>query len=136
MQNKRPPGTLKYKKDNIYIYKVCGSQDKLFCQNLCLFAKLFLDHKSLYYLIQEFNFYVLYISEQEGEADTMVDDKILTNEAQQHEQDDEVAKTFVGYFSKDKNNSSEYNLSCILTLPSFQRKGWGRFLVKFSKPFT
>lgn len=26
-----------------------GKQNKLYCQNLCLLAKLFLDHKTLYY---------------------------------------------------------------------------------------
>ena len=36
----------------------------------------------------------------------------------------------VGYFSKDKNGSQTgHNLACILTLPPYQRKGYGRFLV-------
>jgi GNAT superfamily N-acetyltransferase len=35
-----------------------------------------------------------------------------------------------GYFSKPKD--SHHNLSCILTLPFHQRKGYGKFLITFS----
>jgi GNAT superfamily N-acetyltransferase len=33
----------------------------------------------------------------------------------------------LGRFSAD-----DYNLACILTLPPYQRKGYGRFLISFS----
>lgn len=36
----------------------------------------------------------------------------------------------VGYFSKEKHSLN--NLSCILTLPQHQRKGYGKFLIAFS----
>ena len=35
----------------------------------------------------------------------------------------------MGYFSKEKHSPEEYNLACILTLPPFQRKGYGKFLI-------
>ena len=53
----------------------------------------------------------------------------------------------VGYFSKEKESAEEYNVACILTLPSYQvglwhlttvnndtkqRKGYGRLLIEFS----
>jgi hypothetical protein len=38
----------------------------------------------------------------------------------------------VGYFSKEKNSAEGNNLACILTLPPYQRKGYGRFLIAFS----
>lgn len=38
----------------------------------------------------------------------------------------------VGYFSKEKYSDLGYNLACILTFPSYQRKGYGRFLIAFS----
>jgi len=38
----------------------------------------------------------------------------------------------VGYFSKEKNSPDDYNLACILTLPPFQRKGYGKLLIAFS----
>jgi len=38
---------------------VNGSEAKVYCQCLCLLAKLFLDHKTLYYDVDPFLFYVL-----------------------------------------------------------------------------
>ena len=38
----------------------------------------------------------------------------------------------VGYFSKEKYSDLGYNLACILTFPSYQRKGYGRVLIAFS----
>ena len=38
----------------------------------------------------------------------------------------------MGYFSKEKHSVEGYNLACILTLPPYQRKGYGRFLISFS----
>jgi len=38
----------------------------------------------------------------------------------------------VGYFSKEKASEEGYNLACILTLPAYQRKGYGKFLISMS----
>lgn len=38
----------------------------------------------------------------------------------------------MGYFSKEKNSKEDFNLACILTLPPYQRKGYGRFLISFA----
>ena len=38
----------------------------------------------------------------------------------------------VGYFSKEKQSVDGYNLACILTLPPYQRKGYGTFQQAFS----
>lgn len=38
----------------------------------------------------------------------------------------------VGYFSKEKTCLEEYNLACILTLPAYQRKGYGKLLIAFA----
>ena len=38
----------------------------------------------------------------------------------------------VGYFSKEKESAEDYNVACILTLPSYQRRGFGRLLIEFS----
>jgi hypothetical protein len=35
------------KRLQIIVYKIDGSKEKLFCQNLCLFSKMFLDGKTL-----------------------------------------------------------------------------------------
>ena len=42
----------------------------------------------------------------------------------------------VGYFSKEKASQGGNNLACILTLPPYQRKGYGRFLIAFSYELT
>ena len=38
----------------------------------------------------------------------------------------------MGYFSKEKESSEDYNVACILTLPPYQRKGYGKLLIEFS----
>jgi len=38
----------------------------------------------------------------------------------------------VGFFSKEKNCHNNYNVACILTLPPYQRKGYGRLLISIS----
>ena len=39
---------------------------QLYCQNLCLLAKLFLDHKTLYFDVEPFLFYVLTECDSKG----------------------------------------------------------------------
>ena len=38
----------------------------------------------------------------------------------------------IGYFSKEKESAEGYNVACILTLPQYQRKGFGKLLIAFS----
>jgi hypothetical protein len=68
---------------------------------------MYLDHKTLYYDVEPFLFYVM----------TEVD---------------AGGARFVGYFSKEKR-SEKFNVSCIMTLPIRQRKGWGNLLIDFSE---
>lgn len=104
---KFPPGDEIYRDGKISIFEVDGRKNKIYCQNLCLMAKMFLDHKTLYYDVEPFLFYIM----------TEVD---------------HTGCHFVGYFSKEKRSSMNYNVSCILTMPIFQRKGYGQFLIDFS----
>jgi len=119
----------------VYIWKqVDGKKNKVYGQNLCYLAKLFLDHKTLYYDVDLFLFYVLCECDDRG-------------------------CHMVGYFSKvkyynaviicwcvefdifdvnlllvkEKHSEESYNLACILTLPPYQRKGYGKFLIAFCK---
>lgn len=103
-----PPGTEIYNDGLIRVYECDGRSDKLYCQCLCLLAKLFLDHKTLYYDVEPFLFYVF--TETDGKGDCHV----------------------IGYFSKEKFSADDYNLACILTLPPYQRKGFGKFIIAFS----
>ncbi|RCN26753.1 MOZ/SAS family protein, partial [Ancylostoma caninum] len=45
---------------------------------------------------------------------------------------DDYGFHFVGYFSKEKYSQQKFNLSCIVTLPCYQKQGFGRFLIDFS----
>lgn len=106
-----PPGNEIYRCAKNSVFEVDGRKMPLYCQNLCLMAKMFLDSKTLYYDVEPFMFYVLTENDSHG-------------------------CHFVGYFSKQKQNASNYNVSCILTLPTAQRKGYGNFLIEFSYLLT
>lgn len=107
-----PPGVEIYRDSEarIAFWEVDGRKNIEYCQNLCLLAKLFLNSKTLYYDVEPFAFYVL----------TEIDEQ------------DSSTYHFVGYFSKEKLNNSDYNVSCILTLPLYQRKGYGHLMIDFS----
>jgi hypothetical protein len=83
--------------DNLSVYEVDGNTNKIYCQNLCLLVKLFLDHKTLYYDVEPFLFYVLTKNDNKG-------------------------CHLVGYFSKEKHCAQKYNVSCIMTMPHYQRQ--------------
>jgi len=61
-----PPGNEVYRDGALSIHEVDGDVNREYCQNLCLLAKLFLDHKTLYYDVEPFLFYVLTHSDSSG----------------------------------------------------------------------
>ncbi|PKK64424.1 hypothetical protein RhiirC2_103498 [Rhizophagus irregularis] len=101
-----PPGNEIYRDDEISFFEIDGARQSTYCQNLCLLSKLFLDHKSLTYDLLPFLFYIMCKQDQYGYH-------------------------IIGYFSKEKNYTLN-NLACILTIPPYQRKGYGRLLISFS----
>ena len=40
-----PPGDEIYRNSSISVFEIDGATSRTYCQNLCLLAKLFLDHK-------------------------------------------------------------------------------------------
>lgn len=102
-----PPGDEIYRDDILSMFEVDGNDHGEYCQNLCYFAKLFLDHKTLYFDVDPFLFYVLCEHDARGYHP-------------------------VGFYSKEKYSEVGYNLACILAFPPYQRKGYGRFLIAFS----
>lgn len=102
-----PPGNEIYRHGEISFFEIDGRKQKVWCRNLCLLSKLFLDHKTLYYDVDPFLFYCM-------------------------TQRDEKGYHLIGYFSKEKESSENYNVACILTLPQYQRLGYGRLLIAFS----
>ena len=159
---KHPPGDEIYRnkvvnpetggETTLSFFEVDGRRNPLYCQNLCLLAKLFLGSKTLYYDVEPFLFYIM-------------------------TENDEFGCHFVGYFSKEKrgcgpalpapNPHSSFdesqqgsqadggadaepdsavvdpvlsnpgnNVSCILVLPVHMRRGFGRVLIEFSYLLT
>lgn len=159
---KHPPGDEIYRQkiknpetgaeNTLSFFEVDGRRNPLYCQNLCLLAKLFLGSKTLYYDVEPFLFYIM-------------------------TENDDFGCHFVGYFSKEKrgcgppppmqphtsfdDNSNESqanggaadaeadlapvdpalsnpgnNVSCILVLPVHMRRGFGRVLIEFSYLLT
>ncbi|KHN99304.1 histone acetyltransferase ESA1 [Metarhizium album ARSEF 1941] len=102
-----PPGNEIYRDDYVSFFEIDGRRQRTWCRNLCLLSKMFLDHKTLYYDVDPFLFYVMASRTDKG-------------------------CHIVGYFSKEKESADGYNVACILTLPQYQRKGYGRLLIQFS----
>lgn len=48
------------------VFEVDGYEERIYCQNLCYIAKLFLDHKTLYFDVDPFLFYVLCEVDERG----------------------------------------------------------------------
>lgn len=102
-----PPGNEIYRDSKVSFWEIDGRRQRTWCRNLCLLSKLFLDHKTVYYDVDPFMFYVMTKKLENGHH-------------------------IVGYFSKEKESAEGYNLACILTLPCYQKMGYGKLLIQFS----
>ncbi|KAI9320480.1 acyl-CoA N-acyltransferase [Dichotomocladium elegans] len=63
---RHPPGDEIYRDGSISIFEVDGRKNKIYCQNLCLLGKMFIDHKTLYYDVEPFLFYVMTEADHKG----------------------------------------------------------------------
>ncbi|KAL9931354.1 hypothetical protein V8E36_009751 [Tilletia maclaganii] len=102
-----PPGNEIYRHEDISFFEIDGRRQKTYCRNLSLLSKCFLDHKTVYFDVDPFLYYVM-------------------------TRRDHTGAHIIGYFSKEKESAEGYNLACILTLPQHQRSGYGRLLIDFS----
>lgn len=104
---RHPPGNEIYRNGTLSFFELDGRKQRHFCRNLCLISKLFLDHKTLYYEVDPFLYYIMTRTDERG-------------------------MHILGYFSKEKQSAEEYNVACILTMPQYQRMGYGKLLIAFS----
>lgn len=102
-----PPGNEIYRHEDISFWEIDGRKQLTYCRNLSLLSKCFLDHKTLYYDVTPFLYYIM-------------------------TQRDSSGCHIIGYFSKEKESADNYNVACILTLPQHQRHGFGKLLIEFS----
>jgi len=63
---RHPPGREIYREEDLSVYELDGKDHRAYCQKLCLLAKLFLDHKTLYYDVNPFYFYVVTKVDSDG----------------------------------------------------------------------
>lgn len=122
-----PPGELIYEKDGYAIYCVDGEEHKvristyshislkltlfqLYAQNLSLFAKLFLETKSVFFDASTFLYYTLVLQKSETNPHRQV----------------------IGFFSKEKMSWDNNNLACLLVFPPWQRRRLGQILIATS----
>ncbi|KAG8213571.1 histone acetyltransferase, MYST superfamily, partial [Butyriboletus roseoflavus] len=101
-----PPGNEIYRHEDISFFELDGKRQLTWCRNLSLLSKCFLDHKTLYYDVTPFMYYVM-------------------------TQRDSTGCHLIGYFSKEKESAENYNVACILTLPQHQRHGPWQILHDF-----
>src|SRR6266480_4407294 len=105
-----PLGIKIYEHGGYTIWEIDGEDYKLFAQNLSLFAKLFLDHKSVFFDVGSFLYYILTFTDPRNPHDYYT----------------------LGYFSKEKLSWDANNLACILIFPPYQHKQLGKFLMGIS----
>ena len=97
-KNFKQPGRMIYQEaegDVLYkFYELDGSKNEKYCQQLCLFAKFFIQSKTVCYTVKNFMFYILTKTENDKEQ-------------------------IIGYFSKNRNfakNPKVYFLLILLLL--------------------
>ncbi|KAK4984333.1 SAS complex subunit [Elasticomyces elasticus] len=108
-KDETPPGCVIYEKDEHAVHELDGEDHQLYTQNLSLFAKLFLETKSVFYDVTTFRYY------------TLVHTDPRTSQSQ-----------VVGFFSKEKMSWDDNNLACILVFPPWQKRGLGQILMGLS----
>lgn len=156
---KHPPGDEIYR-DNISnpetgarttlsFWEVDGRRNPLYCQNLCLLAKLFLGSKTLYYDVEPFLFYIMtendefgchfvgYFSKEKRGSGPSLPQSIETEDGDHGEHLTSGIDQEIQNLSNDPALASPgNNVSCILVLPVHMRRGFGRVLIEFSYLLT
>lgn len=116
-----PLGTVVYADmaAQLVIKRVRGFRHELFCQNLALFGKLFLDDKLVYYNVAAFDFYVVYGADPHPSPPPPA--LVLP-----------ATLRPMGFFSKECNAwDADNNLACLCVFPPYQRLHLGSLLVEF-----
>lgn len=113
------------------VWEIDGEKEKLYCQNLSLFGKLFLEQKSVFFDTAGFKYYVLTHTPSRPSA------PILKGRGRKRSssvlEDDILHESQVlGFFSKENLSWDSNNLACILIFPPFQHRQLGQLLMAVS----
>ncbi|RYO82146.1 hypothetical protein DL766_003707 [Monosporascus sp. MC13-8B] len=141
------------------VWEVDGESERLFCQNLSLFAKLFLDNKSVFFDVSGFNYFLLVYTPHNtlsppAPPETAAQQTSSSSSSTPNRGQDPRPRSpptppsitnpsssplsrrprphTVGFFSKEKMSWDNNNLACILVFPPWQRKGLGSVLMGVS----
>lgn len=123
-------------RDTEWLFSAFLSDLQDYCLNLCLFGKLFIDHKTLYFDVDPFYFYV--VTNGEGASNFDKPYGYFSKVRQQPhklERDYSALSNPAGPHSQEKQSYEDYNLACIVTFPPYQRQGWGAMMMEFSEWF-
>lgn len=130
-----------YEHGGYSVWEVDGEKEKLYCQNLSLLGKLWLEQKSVFFDTGGFGYYVL---THEEEADVgrggRVGGGVKAGGKRKSKSggDEEVEKGLLfgikvlGFFSKEDLSWDSNNLACILILPPWQKRQLGQLLMGVS----
>jgi histone acetyltransferase SAS3 len=156
---KHPPGDEIYRnkvanpetgaETTLSFFEVDGRRNPLYCQNLCLLAKLFLGSKTLYYDVEPFLFYIMtendefgchfvgYFSKEKRGLGPVsaLQPHVSFEETQESHESAGAEGTHQSTFDPALSNPGN-NVSCILVLPVHMRRGFGRVLIEFSYLLT
>ena len=105
---------------------------QLFCQNLSLFAKLFLDNKSVFFDVAGFNYFLLVYTPPPPPSHPPAEPPPPSSLDADAPSSPVPRRRIVGFFSKEKMSWDNNNLACILIFPPWQRKGLGSLLMGVS----
>ena len=118
------------------VWEIDGEREKLYCQNLSLFGKLFLEQKSVFFDTDGFKYYVLTYTRPEGVLAAPSKTRGRRHRSSSGpavEDDNPLYKTRVlGFFSKESLSWDANNLACILIFPPFQHRQLGQLLMAVS----
>lgn len=136
-----PSGTKVYEYDGYAVWEVDGEAEKLYCQNLSLFGKLFLEQKSVFFDTGAFMYYILTFTPPEamnvknGQRNQRGRKRAVDGSprnAKHNNQPLANVPQVLGFFSKEKLSWDNNNLACILIFPPFQHRQLGKLLMAVS----
>ncbi|KAJ9659408.1 SAS complex subunit [Neophaeococcomyces mojaviensis] len=126
-----PKTALKVYEWNGYtVWDVDGEQEKLYCQNLSLFAKLFLEQKSVFFDTSGFHYFVL--THAPASAGTPAKIRGRRRRLSGNNADLGLNTQVLGFFSKENLSWDANNLACILVFPPYQHRNLGQLLMAIS----
>lgn len=128
-----PQSALKvYEWDGYTVWDIDGEQEKLYCQNLSLFAKLFLEQKSVFFDTSGFHYFVLTYSSPNLPTSPSAGKSRGRRRSSSTKTESLFKNQVLGFFSKETLSWDANNLACILVFPPYQHRNLGQLLMAVS----